>query len=1500
MSYVKNYNVGQIQLDLPTSNYIHELPLLSFADIHGNVNLSLVFNYALKAESSNPFNIAAGYKLNMQKRIVMSNNAPTDFQSESGKVVALNSTNNCYAFDDDTQRIVRHNDSTYEIENLDFGKELYDNDGKIIAMHDKYGVLVLSYAYDSGGKLTSITYRSEKTISFTYDSSNRLNNVTYAGKNISLAYTTSGITLTHYTGVTFTLTSSGMNFSATATATENSASVSYATKITKNSDYILAISNLVDGSTVNTTTYKFPGIVTSHNTSFSQVESTDHYGVRKRIQFKEDKPLYSYEIGSSDAEFNNDKYVGNVQIYNIFNNKSCFNSGGSQGIHDGYSLTKTDANSEVSWGTGLSSSEEYKGFYILSGWIKLPDGNYSSEYIPLNIAKDIYSLKYAYRLPKPPVGQWSYFYVAFPYDESSISAFIKKYHGNIETKDFRLSFQATHVLSDDDTTYVPITEDVLIYHGGTTPIYISINSSTFASNSSAASSYGKVYYEDLLKYKINQRKNRNLTEFYSDRVRTVHTTSASAEVTVTYNGNTYDLSDCYLGKRSYTKNGIITTRLRDDDNSAFLIAETLDAASKVISSQTINDKLDIVSVVSDGITTSYTRDNDLILSEKLGYLNTRTTTYSKDDEDNPTITAKDEFNKITVYTLDPVWGVVKSTLLPDGTVIADEYDSDMCTLVARTFTDSDGNSKTHTFEYAAGNLKELTDGAIKYNFTYSAGALSEVFKFDTTPIEKHVLSNGDKTVTSYYPKESGALYSIIQNTDKYGRITSINGLVENTYKLVAGDGTYSTITPEVNNGSAKLTVSKDLTNGNETRYAYENGYIKKIGVFNSSGTKVNEEELTYDAAGRITKDAFTYNSMSNSVQSDITYATEADSPTADSRVSACSYKVNGTEKAKTQNRYNDNYKRLTAKLVTMGSYTYDKGFTYSQTRISEVMDVKNGSTFHNVFYEYDAMGRIVGETDSVDTSFKNTYVYDSFGRLVQENNKSLDKTFVFKYNDNGNIIGYDTLAYTTDNVSNDNVTVSHVYDETIKDRLVKFNNISISYNANGCPTYYNGRNYTWTKGKLSRVHKGAAQQPGSLYADCKFTYDACGRRLSKSYAYDPNTSLTSDYSYTYNTTYNYDNRGRLVREYCIEKYISGTTNTRDITYLYDEAGIIGAIQTFNSVTETFYFDRNIKGDVIALYNSSGTKVASYSYDSWGNCTVKTIVVNNFSSYNPIRYRGYYYDRETGLYYLNARYYNPEWRRFISPDSTEYIDSETPNGLNLYAYCNNDPVNFADPSGCAPEWWEWALAGAVVAGLIIGAVCTGGTLVGAALAGAALGAGMSLGTQAFGGELNWGQFALDTGVGALTGLIGGSGITRTTATILGGIIGAGSNFASQLINLKPGENISFMQVILAGAMGAASGFIGGAGSRNKAAINQGKGVQSATKQLNKVVRRIANGYRYNATTAQVAFTNAMNGLTGAIQHQMNCMFATAMISYGLSTIIFSGIDAFFDANEYWFF
>ena len=94
-------------------------------------------------------------------------------------------------------------------------------------------------------------------------------------------------------------------------------------------------------------------------------------------------------------------------------------------------------------------------------------------------------------------------------------------------------------------------------------------------------------------------------------------------------------------------------------------------------------------------------------------------------------------------------------------------------------------------------------------------------------------------------------------------------------------------------------------------------------------------------------------------------------------------------------------------------------------------------------------------------------------------------------------------------------------------------------------------------------------------------------------------------------------------------------------------------------------------------------MVEYSYDAWGNCKIIKDT-DNIATYNPYRYRGYYYDEETGLYYLQTRYYDPRTGRFLNADSVEYADPETLNGLNLYAYCGNNPVVGYDPAGT----WDW--------------------------------------------------------------------------------------------------------------------------------------------------------------------------------------------------------------------
>ena len=142
---------------------------------------------------------------------------------------------------------------------------------------------------------------------------------------------------------------------------------------------------------------------------------------------------------------------------------------------------------------------------------------------------------------------------------------------------------------------------------------------------------------------------------------------------------------------------------------------------------------------------------------------------------------------------------------------------------------------------------------------------------------------------------------------------------------------------------------------------------------------------------------------------------------------------------------------------------------------------------------------------------------------------------------------------------------------------------------------------------------------------------------------------------------------------------------------------------------SYYYLTNQQGDVTKLYKpvavSGGTKVnmveiATYSYDPWGKATVTvntgSQITNNdrtLANINPLRYRGYYQDVETGFYYLQSRYYDPVIGRFINADLPEYaaLSATDITGTNLFAYCKNDPINHADEDG---EWLNLVI-GAVV-------------------------------------------------------------------------------------------------------------------------------------------------------------------------------------------------------------
>ena len=180
------------------------------------------------------------------------------------------------------------------------------------------------------------------------------------------------------------------------------------------------------------------------------------------------------------------------------------------------------------------------------------------------------------------------------------------------------------------------------------------------------------------------------------------------------------------------------------------------------------------------------------------------------------------------------------------------------------------------------------------------------------------------------------------------------------------------------------------------------------------------------------------------------------------------------------------------------------------------------------------------------------------------------------------------------------------------------------------------------------------------FGSASFTYDAGGVRQSKT----ANGVTTS-----------YFTEGNRIHK---EERSDGKT----LIYAYDESGI--ASITYNGTL--YYVQKNFQGDIVALVNQSGDVVAKYVYDAWGNGKVCNAsgTENTSSSFigniNPFRYRGYYYDAETGLYYLQTRYYDPQVGRFLNADSVDYIAPDLIGGLNLYAYCNNNPVMYSDPEG----------------------------------------------------------------------------------------------------------------------------------------------------------------------------------------------------------------------------
>lgn len=310
------------------------------------------------------------------------------------------------------------------------------------------------------------------------------------------------------------------------------------------------------------------------------------------------------------------------------------------------------------------------------------------------------------------------------------------------------------------------------------------------------------------------------------------------------------------------------------------------------------------------------------------------------------------------------------------------------------------------------------------------------------------------------------------------------------------------------------------------------------------------------------------------------------------------------------------------------------------TQLVSQIILSNGTTLS---YGYDAEERITSVTESytvAGTSVTNTtlYTYDALGQLLTEtvNGEVVNS---MEYDNYGNITKKNGKTYT--------------YGDTVwKDLLTGFDGKTIEYDAQGNPVKYLGHTLTWEKGRQLKS-----------FDSNTYTYNATGIRTNKT---------VNGVKHTYILDGN-----KILRE---------MWGSNTLIPLYDNENNVCGI-TYNNVP--YYFIKNLQGDIIAILDKDAQTVARYSYDAWGVCTVTQDTSNtDIANANPFRYRGYYYDKETSLYYLQNRYYDAEVGRFLNADDIEILYTfGKANEYNLYAYCSGNPIYSIDSWGhfSIPSW-----------------------------------------------------------------------------------------------------------------------------------------------------------------------------------------------------------------------
>lgn len=603
----------------------------------------------------------------------------------------------------------------------------------------------------------------------------------------------------------------------------------------------------------------------------------------------------------------------------------------------------------------------------------------------------------------------------------------------------------------------------------------------------------------------------------------------------------------------------------------------------------------------------------------------------------------DSRNGTTTYNYNIAKGLLNSVTDANGNTTTYTYDANTDALLSTSGNANATTPVTSSYSYSNDRLSSITHNGFSYGFNYDTfGRLTSTSAAGQTLINHTYRSDGNLSSSAY-----GNGDTVSYTYDDLDRVTS------NSYN---GVKTYEYFY----NKEGLLAKEKDNENSVTTDYEYD--FARRLSASTSSnGVKAN---YTYDERNNIKSLKMKKNGETLS-DTDFEYTT-------DGLLSYVSWST--LESAYRIHSY-DSLNRPTKKSMYLFAplYAHYGEINYYHTYLSNgtnetglISQIKYTRYFEDHYflgygefdvrtldYTYDANGNI--KTVTTDGVLTDSYTYDGLNQLVRHDNSAAGKSYVYSYDAGGNITSKKEYAYTTGTLGMVLSTKSYAYDSVWKDKLVSYDGKAITYDTIGNPLTYDGYTFSWQKGRQLASIDGNG-------VSLDFKYNSDGLRTKK---------ISSDKTIEY-----YYSGDVLIAQY---------DGTEWMKFCYSADGeIVG----FSYDNDPYYFIKNAQGDIIGILDRSAESVCTYEYDAWGNCTVygSSGSINTSSTFigniNPIRYRGYYYDAETNLYYVSSRYYEPEFGRFLNADAINLI-AESPMGTtdkNLFSYCDNNPIIRFDESG----------------------------------------------------------------------------------------------------------------------------------------------------------------------------------------------------------------------------